>query len=56
MVASTHHKFPETQLVMRSWPRKDFRTLRFWNNEVLGNIEGVLQQLLKVIDKHRELS
>jgi very-short-patch-repair endonuclease len=27
-----------------SWFREQgFRTLRFWNNEVLGNIEGVLE-------------
>jgi very-short-patch-repair endonuclease len=25
--------------------REGFRILRFWNNEVLGNIEGVMQQI-----------
>ena len=26
--------------------RGNFRVLRFWNNEVLGNIEGVMQAIL----------
>jgi very-short-patch-repair endonuclease len=32
-----------------SWFREQgFRTLRFWNNEVLGNIEGVLETILRI--------
>ena len=27
-----------------------FRVLRFWNHEVLGNIEGVLQRILEALD------
>jgi very-short-patch-repair endonuclease len=26
--------------------RQDFRVLRFWNNEVLGNIEGVYENIV----------
>ena len=26
--------------------REDFRVLRFWNNEVLGNIEGVYETIV----------
>jgi very-short-patch-repair endonuclease len=28
-----------------------FRVLRFWNNEVLGNMEGVLQTILDVLER-----
>ena len=30
--------------------REGFRTVRFWNNEVLGNVEGVLAHLGAVLD------
>jgi very-short-patch-repair endonuclease len=30
-----------------------YRVVRFWNNEVLGNIDGVLQRLMAVIDEGR---
>jgi very-short-patch-repair endonuclease len=30
-----------------------YRVVRFWNNEVLGNIEGVLQRLMAVIAEGR---
>jgi very-short-patch-repair endonuclease len=29
-----------------------YRVLRFWNNEVLGNVEGVLQHVASVITPH----
>jgi very-short-patch-repair endonuclease len=29
----------------------EFRTLRFWNNEVLGNLEGVLTVILSSLQK-----
>jgi hypothetical protein len=27
--------------------------LRFWNNEVLGNLDGVLEEILNTIDQQR---
>ena len=36
---------------------KGYRVVRFWNNEVLGNIEGVLEALtLTLSQRERELS
>lgn len=35
--------------------RMGFRTLRFWNNHVLENIEGVLQQLMAEIRANAQL-
>ena len=29
-----------------------FRVLRFWNNEVLGNIEGVMEKIWAVLAEH----
>ena len=31
-----------------------FVTVRFWNNEVLGNLDGVLQRLAEVLDRRME--
>ena len=28
---------------------RDYRLLRFWNNEVLGNIDGVVARILEVL-------
>jgi very-short-patch-repair endonuclease len=28
---------------------QDFRVVRFWNNDVLGNIDGVLEEILRAI-------
>jgi very-short-patch-repair endonuclease len=40
-----------------SWFREQgFRTLRFWNNEVLGNIEGVLEEIRKTCLGHPPLT
>jgi very-short-patch-repair endonuclease len=36
------------------WFRKQgFHVLRFWNNEVLGNTEGVLEAINEWIEKHK---
>ncbi|MEM7222130.1 MAG: endonuclease domain-containing protein [Pseudomonadota bacterium] len=32
------------------------RVLRFWNNEVLGNLDGVLQRILETLDQEAEPS
>ncbi len=29
---------------------KDFRIIRFWNNDVLGNIEGVMTEITKALN------
>ncbi|MHA1538640.1 MAG: endonuclease domain-containing protein [Alphaproteobacteria bacterium] len=29
-----------------------YQVIRFWNNEVLGNVEGVLTEILRVLDAH----
>ena len=29
--------------------RESYRVIRFWNNEVLGNVEGVLEQLRRFV-------
>ena len=31
-----------------------YRTLRFWNNDVLGNLEGVLTRLIAEIDRRQK--
>jgi very-short-patch-repair endonuclease len=31
--------------------RRGFRILRFWNNDILANSDGVLQQILEAIDQ-----
>ncbi len=37
------HVESQTDLVRDAWfARQGIRVLRFWNNEVLGNLEGVL--------------
>jgi len=28
-----------------------YRVVRFWNNDVLGNIDGVLAELMRVIEE-----
>ncbi|MGH8750253.1 MAG: endonuclease domain-containing protein [Burkholderiales bacterium] len=33
--------------------KRGFGVLRFWNNEVLGNIDGVLATIMRVIEKQR---
>ena len=30
---------------------RGFRILRFWNNDILGNVEGVLQRILETIEQ-----
>jgi very-short-patch-repair endonuclease len=30
--------------------QKGFRVVRFWNNEVLGNTEGVLERILEFLN------
>ena len=31
--------------------KRGFRILRFWNNDILGNADGVLQQILETIEQ-----
>lgn len=31
--------------------KRGFRILRFWNNDILGNADGVLQQILNTIEQ-----
>ena len=31
--------------------KQGFRVLRFWNNEVLGNINGVITTIMRVIEE-----
>jgi very-short-patch-repair endonuclease len=31
--------------------RRGFRVLRFWNNDVLGNTEGVLEMIVRALDE-----
>lgn len=33
-----------------------FRVLRFWNNEVLGNLEGVVRRITEVLEEQRHRS
>lgn len=30
---------------------QDFRVLRFWNNDVLGNIDGVLETIVEILER-----
>jgi adenine-specific DNA-methyltransferase len=32
---------------------QDYRALRFWNNEVLGNIEGVVETIARALDSSK---
>ncbi len=32
----------QTRYEIAVWLKKGYRVLRFWNNDVLGNLEGVL--------------
>ena len=36
--------------------RNGYRVLRFWNNEVLGNLEGVLERVSLTVDRGRSPS
>jgi very-short-patch-repair endonuclease len=41
------HLLSEDDHVREEWLReRRYRTLRFWNHEVLGNVEGVLETIL----------
>jgi very-short-patch-repair endonuclease len=33
--------------------RRGFRVIRFWNNDVLGNTEGVLQTIVQALEEQR---
>ena len=33
--------------------RRGFRVIRFWNNDVLGNTEGVLQMIVQALEEQR---
>jgi very-short-patch-repair endonuclease len=46
-VDGAQHLESEHDLARDRWfSTQGFRTLRFWNSEVMGNIEGVLQMIL----------
>ena len=32
--------------------RDGFRVIRFWNNDVFGNLDGVLEQILSALEAH----
>jgi len=34
--------------------RRGFRIVRFWNHDILGNIDGVLEALLIILDNGRD--
>jgi very-short-patch-repair endonuclease len=41
----------ENDMKRRNWLEKDgFRVIRFWNNEVLLNIDGVLEKIMETIN------
>ena len=45
------HADSDTDRARDAWLKaQGFRVLRFWNNEVLGNIEGVLQRILEALE------
>jgi very-short-patch-repair endonuclease len=35
----------------KSLKERGYRVVRFWNNEVLGNLDGVLQTIVEEIEK-----
>ena len=44
---------PETDARRTAWLEgESYRVLRFWNNEVLTNMEGVLQAILGALEFH----
>ena len=49
-----HHSEPEVRAAdteRTQWlERNGFRVLRFWNNEVLGNLEGVWEQISRAVE------
>ena len=45
-----HAIYVEEDQARDAWLKeKGFRVLRFWNNDVLANIEGVLETLLNIV-------
>jgi very-short-patch-repair endonuclease len=45
------HAESEADKLRDAWLKeKGFRVLRFWNNEVLENIEGVLETIMKALE------
>jgi very-short-patch-repair endonuclease len=46
MAASMTGTAPKDDARTRTIERFGFRVIRFWNNEVLGNLNGVLEQIL----------
>lgn len=47
-----HNEQKEVDIKRDNWLRKEgFTILRFWNNEVINNINGVLQVIKQTIDK-----
>ena len=42
----SHHAGSEYDKIRDAWLEgQGFRVLRFWNNEILGNLEGVLERV-----------
>jgi very-short-patch-repair endonuclease len=48
---------PEADATRTDWlTSRGYRVLRFWNNDVLGNIDGVLEAILIALQEEREPS
>ena len=46
-----HNLLSQTEMARTHYFGKNgYRVLRFWNNEVLENIEGVMEELIKNLD------
>ena len=45
-----HAEITEYELERRAWlEEKGYRTLRFWNNEVFENLDGVLETIVRAL-------
>jgi very-short-patch-repair endonuclease len=49
-----HFENPEDMIRDRWLEEQGFRVLRFWNHEVLGNLDGVLEVILGKMGGRRE--
>jgi very-short-patch-repair endonuclease len=48
-----HHKNSEYEKVRDAWLNAaGYRVIRFWNNEVLTNVEGVLKTITQKFDRN----
>jgi very-short-patch-repair endonuclease len=55
-MADSTHLSTESDDRRTSWLNSQgFEVLRFWNNDVIDNIEGVLEAIIEALDRHAHM-